>query len=129
MAALSKEAKLRAIEDELPIEMFPNLIPAYVSPDEIADVAHEALFGRSRKDDEGSETGGEGSYGGINRYIFVTDSAANAFIDPAGTLLHTTRQGMRQLRRARGADPAGYRVRPKSAYQKRQAQHAPQTTG
>lgn len=128
MAALTKEAKLRAVEDDLPFEIFSSLVPAYISSEEISDVAHEALFGRSRQEDE--ETGaGESSFGGINRYIFVGLNSSTAYIDPAGTLLHGVRNVLRQLRRARGADPAGYRVRPKTARQKQAAPQAPNTTG
>lgn len=126
MAVLSKAAKLRAVEDDLPLEMMAGLGAAYISPDEIADVAHEALFGRTRKEDEEEGTG-EGSFGGINRYIFV--GIDNAFIDPAGTLLHSDRKELRQLRRARGADPQALRIRPKTAQQKRTVQNQPQPLG
>ncbi len=128
MAALSKEAKLRAVEDDLPFETLSTLVPVYISPDEIGDVAHEAMFGRSRQEDEDTG-GGESSFGGINRYIFVGIDSSRAYIDPAGTLLHGVRTVLRQLRRARGADPAGYRVRPKTARQKQSAPQTPNTTG
>jgi hypothetical protein len=128
VAGLSKEAKRRAVEDDLPIEILSTLIPTYISSEEIADVAYEALFGRSRKDDEDEGTG-EGSCGGINRYIFVGLDSSDAYIDPAGTLLHGARTSLRQLRRARGADPAGYRVRPKTARQKQAAPQSPNANG
>lgn len=128
MAGLSKEAKRRAVEDDLPMEILTDLIPKYISAEEIADVAHEALLGRSRQEDEEQGTG-EGSFGGINRYIFVGLDSSDAYIDPAGTLLHGVRTVARQLRRARGADPAGFKVRPKTARQKQSAPQAPTTTG
>ncbi len=121
MLTLSKAAKLRAVEDDLPFELYPGLVPAYINNQDIGDIAHEALFGRSRKEQE-EEGDGMASFGGINRYIFV--GVNNAFIDPAGSLMHGIMKVLRQLRRARGADPVAFRVRPKTAKQKRATQQA-----
>ncbi|MGB4100430.1 MAG: hypothetical protein WBK91_00775 [Alphaproteobacteria bacterium] len=129
MAVLSKEAKLRAIEEDLPMDLLPRLTPTYIQQSEIAEIAHEALLGCSQQESE--ERGdGEKSFGGINRFIAVSLNSKNAFIDPAGSLLHGVRTTSRQLRRARGADPAGHKVRPKTARQKQMTvQQAPNTTG
>jgi hypothetical protein len=105
--ALPKLALLRAISDDIPLDKVEQLVATYISPDDIAAVATDAIGG-----DE------SGTFAGINRLVFVADGDKANFVDPSGVLLHEVRDHAQQSRRARGADPVGLKTQQRTAKQK-----------
>jgi hypothetical protein len=118
--AMSKAALLRAVTDDIPIALLDTIVSTYIPPSEIEAAVRLAITGE--------EGGDSTSFAGINRYVFV-GAGDRAFIDPAGILMQETKTQIRELRRARGADPAGMKKRTRTMAQKQAAQISPAGAG
>ena len=114
--AIPKAALLRAVSDDIPVTEFDKLGSTYIPPNEIEAVARAAITGE--EGDSDSTT-----FAGINRYLFV--GSGNAFIDPSGVLVQGARDHALALRRARGADPSGLKLRGRTMAQKQKAAQQP----